>query len=98
MENPSHVENTVSLHLYVPPYQECKIFDQRTGVTQVCPVTFHTKYGRKLDYRGCKQGRISRRSPVSDKSDAQMTADPCAGSQAGCSSSSSTISALPMSS
>ncbi|CAD5221987.1 unnamed protein product [Bursaphelenchus xylophilus] len=58
MENPSHVENAVSLHLYIPPYQDCQIFDQRTGVKQKCTVTFYTKYGRKVDYRGNKEGRV----------------------------------------
>ncbi|VDK17318.1 unnamed protein product [Anisakis simplex] len=28
MENPSHVDNAVSLHLYIPPFQECHSFDQ----------------------------------------------------------------------
>lgn len=34
MENPSHVEGAISLHLYVPAYSECHTFDQRTGVKQ----------------------------------------------------------------
>jgi hypothetical protein len=58
MENPSHVECTVSLHLYVPPYSECQTFDQRTGIKQKCTVTFYTKYGKKVDYKGSKKGKL----------------------------------------
>jgi len=58
MENPSHVDNAVSLHLYVPPYSECQTFDQRTGVRANATVTFHTKYGKKVDYRGSKEGKL----------------------------------------
>ncbi|CAJ0583506.1 unnamed protein product, partial [Mesorhabditis spiculigera] len=57
MENPSHVDGAVSLHLYSPPYQTCNAFDQRTGQKTKCTVTFYTKYGQKVDYRGSKQGR-----------------------------------------
>jgi len=57
MENPSHVENAVSLHLYIPPYSECQTFDQRTGVRSKGIVTFYTKYGKKVDYRGSREGR-----------------------------------------
>ncbi|KAL3096917.1 hypothetical protein niasHS_002633 [Heterodera schachtii] len=34
MENPSHVDPTVTLHLYIPPYSQCYSFDQRTGRKQ----------------------------------------------------------------
>jgi len=59
MENPSHVEGAVSLHLYVPPYSECQTFDQRTGVRSKATVTFYTKYGRKVDYRRNKKGKLA---------------------------------------
>jgi len=58
MENPSYVEGAVSLHLYVPPYTDCQTFDQRTGVKSKATVTFHTKYGKKVDYRGSKNGNL----------------------------------------
>ncbi|KAI6188215.1 Cysteine dioxygenase [Aphelenchoides besseyi] len=58
MENPSHVENAISLHLYIPPYSECQTFDQRTGTKSKAVVTFYTKYGRKVDYRGSKEGKL----------------------------------------
>ncbi|VDO52109.1 unnamed protein product [Haemonchus placei] len=28
MENPSHSDSAVSLHLYVPPYEACNVFDE----------------------------------------------------------------------
>ena len=31
VENPSHVEGTVSLHMYWPPFDECSVFDSNTG-------------------------------------------------------------------
>ncbi|VDO67617.1 unnamed protein product [Heligmosomoides polygyrus] len=31
MENPSHSENAVSLHVYSPAYDKCSLFDQRTS-------------------------------------------------------------------
>lgn len=58
MENPSHSDGTVSLHLYVPPYSECQTFDQRTGVKTKATVTFYTKYGKKMDYKGSKKGKL----------------------------------------
>lgn len=58
MENPSHVDGAVSLHLYCPPYGECQTFDQRTGVKSKAIVTFFTKYGRKVDYKGSKEGKM----------------------------------------
>ncbi|KAH7721333.1 Protein CDO-1 [Aphelenchoides avenae] len=58
MENPSHSDGTVSLHLYIPPFDSCQVFDERTGRKSTSLVTFYTKYGEKVDYRGSKQGRI----------------------------------------
>ncbi|GAB6032019.1 Cysteine dioxygenase [Chamberlinius hualienensis] len=48
VENRSHSEKAVSLHLYCPPYQTCHMFDQRTGHKSVCTVTFWSKYGEKV--------------------------------------------------
>lgn len=58
MENPSHSDGTVSLHLYIPPFDSCQVFDERTGRKSTSLVTFYTKYGEKVDYRGSKQGRV----------------------------------------
>ncbi|KAI1725739.1 cysteine dioxygenase type I domain-containing protein [Ditylenchus destructor] len=59
MENPSHSDPAVTLHLYIPPFEHCQIFDQRTGKKAESIVTFYTKYGQKVDYsNGCKEGRL----------------------------------------
>lgn len=47
VENPSHSEKAISLHLYCPPYEICHMFDQRTGHKAVCQVTFWSKYGER---------------------------------------------------
>ncbi|KAF8368779.1 hypothetical protein PRIPAC_86608 [Pristionchus pacificus] len=52
MENPSHSEPAVSLHIYCPPYQECKLYDQRTSQTHVGKVTFWSEYGVLTKNRG----------------------------------------------
>jgi len=49
VENRSHTETAVSLHLYCPPFDKCQMFDQRTGRKTGCPVTFWSKYGDKVD-------------------------------------------------
>ncbi len=49
VENPSHTEPAVSLHLYSPPFSSCNMFDQRTGHKTNCKVTFWSKYGEKVD-------------------------------------------------
>lgn len=57
MENPSHTDSCVSMHLYVPPFQACKTFDERTGHEHTVKVTFYSKYGErtpfKAEYNGC---------------------------------------------
>ncbi|CAD6185517.1 unnamed protein product [Caenorhabditis auriculariae] len=58
MENPSHSDGAVSLHLYIPPYDTCNAFDERTGHKTKCQVTFFSKYGQKVDYRGSKTGKV----------------------------------------
>jgi len=47
VENASHSEGAVSLHLYVPPFDECSIFDERTSRRTKCKVTFWSKDGKK---------------------------------------------------
>jgi len=47
MENASQVERAVSLHLYCPPFNACKVFDRESGKHIKCPVTFWSKYGKK---------------------------------------------------
>jgi len=49
MENPSNSESAITLHLYVPAYDHCYMFDQRTGHKCPCQVTFYSEYGKKVD-------------------------------------------------
>lgn len=46
VENPSHTNTAITLHLYVPPYDECKVFDERTGHTNKAYVTFYSVGGQ----------------------------------------------------
>ncbi|KAL1474977.1 hypothetical protein MTO96_003594, partial [Rhipicephalus appendiculatus] len=50
VENPSHCEPAVSLHLYCPPFDECSMFDQRTGHRSKSKVTFWSKYGQRTPF------------------------------------------------
>lgn len=49
VENPSHSDPAVSLHLYSPPFSSCSVFNQRTGRRSQCSVTFWSKRGKKVD-------------------------------------------------
>uniref|UniRef100_T1H7F3 Cysteine dioxygenase n=1 Tax=Megaselia scalaris TaxID=36166 RepID=T1H7F3_MEGSC len=44
VENPSHTDTSVSLHLYCPPFNSCSVF-QKNLEKMTCPVTFWSKYG-----------------------------------------------------
>lgn len=48
VENCSHSNTAVSLHLYSPPFSSCQIFDERTGQKTRCPMTFWSKFGEKV--------------------------------------------------
>ncbi|XP_050673727.1 cysteine dioxygenase [Leptidea sinapis] len=48
VENPSHVDGAVSLHLYCPPFDSCRVFDARTGKPTNVKVTFWSEYGKKM--------------------------------------------------
>jgi len=50
MENPSHTDVAITLHVYIPAFDECSVFDERTGHKTKCKVTFWSKYGQKVDY------------------------------------------------
>jgi len=56
MENPSHSDRCVSLHLYSPPFSSCKIFDQRTGHENEVKVTFWSKYGERTKFGAEENG------------------------------------------
>jgi len=47
MENPSHTDKAISLHLYSPPFSKCMMFDERTGHQTQCKVTFWSKFGER---------------------------------------------------
>ncbi|XP_063217824.1 cysteine dioxygenase type 1 [Bacillus rossius redtenbacheri] len=47
VENPSHTERAVSLHLYCPPFDSCTVFNTRTGHKTKCPVTFWSVHGER---------------------------------------------------
>ena len=46
VENPSHTETAVTLHLYIPPYDHCNVFDERTSRTNESNVTFYSIGGQ----------------------------------------------------
>jgi cysteine dioxygenase len=48
VENTSHSNPAVSLHLYSPPFKSCQMFDERTGKAMRAPMTFWSKYGEKI--------------------------------------------------
>ena len=48
VENPSHTDPAVSLHLYCPPITLCKRFEERTGQAHNCKVTFYSRDGEKV--------------------------------------------------
>jgi len=50
VENPSHTDPAVSLHLYIPPYHECTIFDDRTSKQGKATVTFYTRFGKRTPF------------------------------------------------
>ncbi|XP_015271784.1 PREDICTED: cysteine dioxygenase type 1 [Gekko japonicus] len=50
VENPSHTETAVSLHLYSPPFETCHAFDQRTGHKQKVKMTFYSQFGERTPY------------------------------------------------
>ncbi|XP_055609201.1 cysteine dioxygenase type 1 [Uranotaenia lowii] len=47
VENASHTDVAVSLHLYCPPFDSCSIFNKQTGKRTKCKVTFWSKFGKR---------------------------------------------------
>ncbi|XP_024271541.1 cysteine dioxygenase type 1 isoform X2 [Oncorhynchus tshawytscha] len=47
VENDSHTEGSVSLHLYSPPFDTCQTFDERTGHKNTVKMTFWSKFGKR---------------------------------------------------
>lgn len=56
VENNSHSNRAVSLHLYSPPFEMCQSFDDRTGKASKCKVIFWSKFGERTPY-GSARGR-----------------------------------------
>jgi len=56
VENESHSEPAVSLHLYSPPFDMCRSFDERTGKTTNCKVIFWSKYGERTPFKPSNKG------------------------------------------
>lgn len=50
IENNSHSNKAVSLHLYSPPFSECRCFDQRTSHPTTAKMTFWSKYGKRTPF------------------------------------------------
>eukprot|EP00126_Sphaerothecum_destruens_P000261 Sdes_comp10309_c0_seq1m1948 len=49
ISNPDYSNPAFTLHLYSPPYEECRRFDERTGAASVTPkITFYSKMGQKV--------------------------------------------------
>ncbi|KAL5469397.1 hypothetical protein EMCRGX_G030649 [Ephydatia muelleri] len=48
VENTSHTDPAVSLHVYCPPIRMCKAFEERTGQSYTCNVTFYSKAGTRV--------------------------------------------------
>lgn len=50
VENDSHTEGSVSLHLYSPPFDTCQTFDERTGHKNTVKMTFWSKFGERTPF------------------------------------------------
>jgi len=50
VENVSHSDKAVSLHLYSPPFNSCQVFDELSGSISMpkAPMTFWSKFGQKV--------------------------------------------------
>lgn len=48
IQNSSHTNTAVSLHLYCPPFNSCKVFNRKTGKSVKCPVTFWSSNGKRM--------------------------------------------------
>ncbi|XP_007899296.1 cysteine dioxygenase type 1 isoform X2 [Callorhinchus milii] len=50
VENASHTETAISLHLYSPPFNSCRCFDERTGHQNQVKLTFWSKFGERTPF------------------------------------------------
>lgn len=49
VENPSHTDGAVTLHLYCPPFDSCASFDENSGKKRQVQVTFWSKFGERCN-------------------------------------------------
>ncbi|XP_069784885.1 cysteine dioxygenase type 1-like isoform X2 [Narcine bancroftii] len=50
VENESHTEPAISLHLYSPPFDSCHCFDERTGYKTKVKLTFWSRFGERTPW------------------------------------------------
>lgn len=55
VENASHTDKAVSLHLYCPPFEECSTFNQHTGHKTTAKSTFWSIYGEKVSKKRAEE-------------------------------------------
>jgi len=49
VENASHSEKLVTMHCYSPPFDMCKVFDERTSKDSKVKMRFWSKFGKRLE-------------------------------------------------
>lgn len=59
IENNSHTKRACSLHLYSPPFDMCRSFDERTGKPINCKVTFYSKFGERTPFSPSRKPEVS---------------------------------------
>ncbi|KER31692.1 hypothetical protein T265_02066 [Opisthorchis viverrini] len=47
LENTSHTQKSVTLHVYCPPIRQSTMFDERTGRASKCKMTFYSQCGER---------------------------------------------------
>jgi len=55
VENASHTDKAVSLHLYCPPFDECSTFNQHTGHETLAKSTFWSIHGEKVSKKRAEE-------------------------------------------
>ncbi|XP_060872926.1 cysteine dioxygenase type 1 isoform X2 [Metopolophium dirhodum] len=55
VENASHTDKAVSLHLYCPPFEECSTFNQQTGHETMAKSAFWSIYGEKVSKKRAEE-------------------------------------------
>jgi len=51
MENKSHTNRTVTLHLYIPPFEACRTFDEQTAKTNTVKMTYWSEFGERTPFK-----------------------------------------------